>query len=303
MAIPLTLLIAEDSVDDAEILVAELRRAGFDPQWRRVETESEFLRELNNRPDIILADYSLPQFSGMRAAELTLASGLNIPFFLISGTVGEEIAVEAMKLGAADYFLKDRLARLGNSVHQALERRRIRERQKQTESALQLFRNLVDQSSDGIEVIDPVTGQFVDVNQVTCALHGYTREEMLAMRVADLGTEELSPSLWRQQVEKIRRSEIKCIEGLRRRKNGSAFPAEINVRCAQGDREYVIASVRDVAERRATEGRFRQQFQELQRWQEAMLGREGRILELKREVNELLALLKQPNRYLDPLDS
>lgn len=302
MATPLNILIAEDSADDAEMLLAELRRAGFDPLWSRVETESDFLRELSKGPDIVMADYSLPKFSGMRAAELTLSSGLNIPFILMSGTVGEDIAVEAMKLGAADYFLKDRLARLGNSVHQALERRRIRERQRQTEAALNLFRMLVDQSSDGIEVIDPQTGRIVDVNQVTCVLHGYTREEMMALGVSDLSTEPLSPDSWRQLVDKIRSRHVKSIEGLRRRRDGSTFPAEINVRCAQGDREYVVASVRDITERKHAEGRFREQFQELQRWQDAMLGREGRILELKREVNELLAKLRQPNRYFDSAD-
>lgn len=302
MATPLNILIAEDSADDAEMLVAELRRDGFDPQWRRVETESDFVRELNKGPDIVLADYSLPKFSGMRAAELTLHSGLNIPFILISGTIGEDIAVEAMKLGASDYFLKDRLARLGNSVHQALERRRVREKQRKTEAALNLFRMLVDQSSDGIEVIDPRSGSLLDVNQVACVLHGYTREEMMGLCIADLGTEAMSPDSWRQLVGKIRNRDVKSIESQRRRKDGSTFPAEINVRCAQGDREYVVASVRDITERKHAEGRFREQFQELQRWQDAMLGREGRILELKREVNELLAKLRQPNRYFDSAD-
>lgn len=302
MATPLNILIADDSVDDAEMIVAELRRAGFDPHWTRVETESDFLKELNNGPDIVLADYSLPHFSGMRAAELALTSDPNIPFILISGTVGEDIAVEAMKLGAADYFLKDRLARLGNSVQQALERRRTREKQRQTEAALNLFRMLMDQASDGIEVIDAHTGRLVDVNQVTCVLHGYTREEMMSLCVADLATEAMNPDSWRQLVDRIRGNHVKSIEGRRRRRDGSTFPVEITVRCALGDREYVVASVRDITERKHAEGRFREQFHELQRWQDAMLGREGRILELKHEVNELLAKLSQPNRYLDSAD-
>lgn len=299
MATPLNILIVEDSVDDAEILVAELCHAGFIPQWQRVETESDFLTALKKRPDIVLADYSMPQFNGLRAAELTRDSGLNIPFILISGTVGEEIAVEAMKLGAADYFLKDRLARLGNSVHQALEQRRIWEKQRQTDAALNLFRILMDQSSDGIEVSDPDTGRIVDVNKVTCVQHGYTREEMLALCVVDLGAEEMDPDSWRQMTDKIRSGHVKSIEGRRRRNDGSTFPVEVNVRCAQGDRQYVVASVRDITERKRSEEELRKQFQELQRWQEAMLGREGRILELKHEVNELLTQLKQPNRYLD----
>jgi signal transduction histidine kinase len=126
MAIPLNVLLVEDSPNDAELHVAELCRAGFDPKWKRVETEADFLAELKKSPDIILSDYSMPQFNGLRAAKLLRESGLNIPFILISGTVGEDVAVEAMRHGATDYLLKDRIARLGQAVERAL--REIRER-------------------------------------------------------------------------------------------------------------------------------------------------------------------------------
>jgi len=87
---PINVLILEDRATDAELLLRELRRAGFTPTWKRVETEPDFLAEIKNLPDIILSDYAMPQFSGLRAAELLQKSGLNIPFILISGTVGEE---------------------------------------------------------------------------------------------------------------------------------------------------------------------------------------------------------------------
>ncbi len=134
MATPLNVLMVEDSQDDAELAFAELRRAGFDPKWKRVETEPDFLAEIKKSPDIILSDYSMPEFSGLRAAKLLQESGLNIPFILISGTVGEEVAVEAMKHGATDYLLKDRIVRLGSAVKRALlevqeraERKRLEE--------------------------------------------------------------------------------------------------------------------------------------------------------------------------------
>ena len=119
MSKQLNILIVEDSADDADLAMAELRRAGFDPKWIRVESEPGFLEEIKKRPDIILSDYSMPQFTGLRAAELLKASGLNIPFILISGTVGEDVAVEAMKHGATDYLLKDRITRLGSSITNA----------------------------------------------------------------------------------------------------------------------------------------------------------------------------------------
>jgi len=126
MAVPLKILIAEDLPDDADLIIAHLRRAGFEPVATRVETEAEFLAELRNLPDIILSDYSMPRFSGLRAAQLTQQSGLNIPFILISGTVGEDAAVEAMKHGATDYLLKDRIVRLGPAIERALEQKRLR---------------------------------------------------------------------------------------------------------------------------------------------------------------------------------
>src|SRR5476651_701403 len=116
----INILIVEDSQDYADLLVRELRREGFEPKWKRVETEPDFLDELKKLPDIILSDYSMPQFSGLRAAQLVQESGVEIPFILISGTVGEDIAVEAMKHGATDFLLKDRIGRLGLAVSRAL---------------------------------------------------------------------------------------------------------------------------------------------------------------------------------------
>jgi PAS domain S-box-containing protein len=137
MPTPLKVLIAEDLPDDADMMVRELRRAGFTPTWKRVETEPDFLAELiNNAPDLILSDYAMPQFSGLRAAELTRASGLDIPFILISGTLGEETAVEALKNGATDYLLKDRMTRLGLAVGRALSEQRLRDERRRADEKL-----------------------------------------------------------------------------------------------------------------------------------------------------------------------
>ena len=133
---PLHILLVEDNPNDAELLLSELRRAGFDPQWKRVETEADFLAEIKNSPDIILSDYSMPRFTGLRAAELLKESGLNIPFILISGTVGEDVAVDAMKHGATDYLLKDRIARLGQAVERALHEAQDQDKLKQAREEL-----------------------------------------------------------------------------------------------------------------------------------------------------------------------
>ena len=134
MGIPINLLIVEDCADDAELLLNELDSAGFTPAWKRVETEAAYQPSLGERIDLIFSDFSLPHFSASRALELLQASGLDIPFVVVSGTIGEEHAVEILKAGATDYVLKDRLARVGPVVRRALresaeraERRKLHE--------------------------------------------------------------------------------------------------------------------------------------------------------------------------------
>jgi GAF domain-containing protein len=118
---PIRVLILEDRPEDAELAILELRRAGYEPGWQRVETETAYLAALDPPPELILADYNLPQFDGARALALLQARGLDVPFIMVSGTVSEEAAVACVKQGATDYLLKDRLARLGPAVRQALE--------------------------------------------------------------------------------------------------------------------------------------------------------------------------------------
>lgn len=117
-------LIVEDDPADAELVVSELRRSGFEVLWERVETEEQYLAQLASVPEIVLADYSLPQFNGSRALELLQQQGLAIPFIVVSGTVGEEAATRIVKQGATDYILKGRLAALGPAVTRALQGQR-----------------------------------------------------------------------------------------------------------------------------------------------------------------------------------
>ena len=127
------MLIIEDHPTDIELMLHELRRSGFDPQWECVVSEDEFLSALPRGFDVILADYALPQFDGVRALHLLNESGREIPFILVSGTIGEERAVAVIKAGAADNLLKDRLARLGPAVSQAVEQTRLRHAHKQAQ--------------------------------------------------------------------------------------------------------------------------------------------------------------------------
>ena len=154
----LHVLIVEDNPVDAELLVLHLRRADFDLQWHRVETEADYLASLNPELDLILSDFEMPEFNGLRALELLQERKLEIPFIIISGTIGEETAVAAIKQGAADYLLKDRITRLGTAVQRALKEDRERISRKRTEEQLlwktALLEAQVNSTLDGILVVD-----------------------------------------------------------------------------------------------------------------------------------------------------
>ncbi len=119
---PLRILILEDLPTDAELLQHVLRHAGLDFEARRVVDEAAFRDALDSfRPDIILADYMVPGFNGMEALTLRNALKPEIPFIFVSGSLGEERAVETLVAGATDYVLKDRMARLPSAIRRALD--------------------------------------------------------------------------------------------------------------------------------------------------------------------------------------
>ncbi|HJS60091.1 MAG TPA: ATP-binding protein [Vicinamibacteria bacterium] len=113
MGRPLRVLVVEDYEQDAELVVRELRRGGYAPAWQRVETREAMQAALESQPwDIVLADYAMPSFSAPEALALMKRTGFDVPFIIVSGTIGEEVAVESLRAGAADFMLKDKLSRL-----------------------------------------------------------------------------------------------------------------------------------------------------------------------------------------------
>ncbi|MCH7740428.1 MAG: PAS domain S-box protein [Chloroflexi bacterium] len=136
MTATLDVLILDDQPLDAELMAAELRRAGFDLAWERVDTEDEYLAGLNHEVDVILADYSMPGFGAMRALQLLHERELDIPFIVVTGALSDDIAVETVDAGADDYLLKDRLARLGPTVERVLQEKKAREEKRAAETAL-----------------------------------------------------------------------------------------------------------------------------------------------------------------------
>ena len=117
----LRILMVEDNVDDAELVLMAIRKGGYEVEYTRVENANDFARELKKSDwDLILSDYSLPSFNGLAALKIFKEQNIDIPFILVSGTIGEEVAVEAMRNGAHDYLMKDKLARLVPAIQREL---------------------------------------------------------------------------------------------------------------------------------------------------------------------------------------
>ena len=183
--VPLRVLILEDRPADAELINYELRRAGYALHWQRVDTRQAYQEGLSPDLDLIIADYSLPQFDALGALHLLKQHHLDIPFVVVSGSISEEVAVEMMKQGVADYLLKDRLARLGQAVANALQQKRQRDERLAAQTSLreseERFRRLAENAPDPIYhyyyLPEP---HFEYVNPALADLTGYTPEECYA---------------------------------------------------------------------------------------------------------------------------
>ena len=142
MAQPLRVLIVEDSDSDALLLLRTLRHGGFEPQFQRVDTSDAMAAALTAHSwDIVISDYSMPRFNGLAALALLKQSGLDLPFILLSGTIGEDVAVEAMRAGAHDYVMKSNPKRLTSAIERELREAEIRRERKQAEKRLKYLAN------------------------------------------------------------------------------------------------------------------------------------------------------------------
>jgi PAS domain S-box-containing protein len=155
----MNILIIDDSEDDARLIIRELRNSGYEPDFKRIDTAEEMKAALAEKVwDIILSDYSMPSFSGITALEILKGSGLDLPFIIVSGKIGEETAVELMKAGAHDYILKDNLSRLSpaieREIQEAGERRRRRDAEAELVKAKEEWERTFDAITDPIMILD-----------------------------------------------------------------------------------------------------------------------------------------------------
>jgi FixJ family two-component response regulator len=127
----------EDSEDDAALTILEVRRGGYEPVVKRVETAEDLADAVQSgKWDVVISDYVMPRFSGLSALKMLRESGLDLPFIIVSGKIGEDVAVDAMKTGAHDYILKDNLARLVPAIDRELREAEDRRQRRKADEAL-----------------------------------------------------------------------------------------------------------------------------------------------------------------------
>jgi two-component system, sensor histidine kinase and response regulator len=175
---PRRVLLVEDSPDDAELTVRALRRGGYDLTYERVDTPEAMRAALEDQSwDLIVSDYSMPRFTGLAALKMLQNERLDLPFILVSGTVGEEAAVEAMRCGADDYVLKSNLARLPLAADRELRDHQVRVERNRAEAR---YRTLFDRVPVGLFRVSP-EGFTLEANPALIEILGFKDADSLKL--------------------------------------------------------------------------------------------------------------------------
>ncbi len=264
---PLRVLIVEDSELDALMLLAVLRRGGYEPASLRVETAEALKKALQQQTwDVVLADYNLPQFSAPAALETVHQAGIDLPFLIVSGAIGEETAVEAMKAGAHDYLMKGNLARLVPAVERELRESANRTAKRKAHDALReselRYRLLWENATDAILLMD-ADSSILFANPAVEKVFGYSASELIGEKFEIFQPEPLRG--WFQ--ERIRRFlsssqpqlNLGVTEMLALRKDQSEIPVEVvfNYLELEGKKAFV-SFFRDISERKRAQRELRQ---------------------------------------------
>ncbi len=262
----LSLLVVEDSEDDVLLVVNELRRSGRRVAFKRVEDAEGFARALEeNRWDAVICDYVLPGFNALEALAIFRSSAVNVPFVVVSGTVGEDLAVEVMRQGADDYLMKDRLSRLAPSLERLLGNAERSRAQLATETALreseQRFRLLAEKTRDLVNLTTP-EGVIQYTSPSVRDLLGYAPEELAGRSFAELVHEDERNRIM-EEFDKVAAGshEVPPVEYRLRRKDGVTVWFETLMEPLTEEDGRIsgsLCSSRDVSERHEIEQRFRQ---------------------------------------------
>ncbi len=253
----LRLLLVEDHEHDATLIIDQLQHQGFEPHWHRVDCEADYLSHLDNDLDVILFDYMLPTFNVAAALRLLAKRKLDVPLIVISGTIGEGQAVEALIQGADDYLLKDRLQRLGGAITNAMERRRLHRAYHHAQGALResehRYRLIFENNPQPMWVFDVETYRFLDVNDAAIRHYGYGRDEFLSMTILDIHQPDDRPRL-REAISGEVRSFDVLAAFRHQRKDGSLIDVDVTSHEVDFDGKAArVAVSQDITERKRAE--------------------------------------------------
>src|SRR5215212_6764146 len=197
MGMPLRVLLVEDSENDALLLMRMLRRGGYDPAWERVDTAAAMEAALDGHSwDLLISDHSMPAFSSSAALGLLRRKGfVDLPFIIVSGQIGEDAAVAAMKAGAHDYLMKDNLARLNSAIERELREADVRRERRQAEEK---YRSIFENAIEGIYQTT-VDGRFLTANPAMARMLGYESPEELLGSISNIGDQLYAePERWEE---------------------------------------------------------------------------------------------------------
>jgi PAS domain S-box-containing protein len=251
MGVPIRLLLVEDSEDDAQLLLHELKRGGYEPVHERVATEATLAAALDRQEwDLVIGDHSMPGFSGIAALVLVRGRGLDVPFICVSGTITEDMAVAAMKAGASDWVNKGQLKRLVPAVDRELREAKGRATLRATEAS---YATLVEHAPVGIYRSTP-DGRFLAVNSALVGLLGFgSADEVLQLHIS---RDVYADPAERQRLldrDSYTDREYDEVEATWKRKDGRHLTVQLSVRAVRsrsGQVEYYETFVRDVTEQR-----------------------------------------------------
>ena len=251
-------LVVEDSENDSLLILRQLRQGGYAPESLRVDTRAALERALHERTwDVVLSDYKMPGFDGAEALKVVQGTGQDIPFIIISGTIGEETAVSMMKAGAHDFILKDALGRLVPAVERELRDATVRREQRSQLEALreseEKFSKIFRQTPLLITLSEIETGMLLDVNDQFLEVSEFTREEAIGKTVLDLGwnTPEQRMRLQRELQERGRVSNMELT--LRSRTGKKIICLYDGELITVGGRQRLLSIAMDISRRKEAE--------------------------------------------------
>lgn len=229
LAEKLRLLLVENSIHDELSIVNELHCGGFEVSHERVETTGEFQSALKAKPwDLILCDYCPRGSDGVTMLKLYQQAGPDIPFIMVSSTIGEDFAVEALKAGANDYVMKQNLSRLVPAVKRELRLAQERQIRRRTEATQAYLASVVESCNDAI-IGETLDGTVVSWNRGAERLYGYTASEMMGCSVSAL-IPPYRPEALLETFGRLRQGEqVENMVTVRTRKDGSAVEVSLSI--------------------------------------------------------------------------